>query len=343
MIILAIDLGKFNSVACRYDTATNDATFQRFETDRRVLAHLLQEHRPQLVVVEACSLAGWVSDLCQEHEVQLIVASTSDEAWKWKHLKRKTDRDDALKLAKLAVLEQLTPVHTPAKAVRETRSLIRHRKALVGQRNRIQNHLRALLVSQGLPMRRGAKAWSQAGLDELRARARPLAECDAENLWRGQIALQLQLLAFVEAQVKAVEAKLDQLGAASDAVQVLESTPGIGRRTAEVVVAWLDRPERFENGRQVSAYAGLVPRRYQSGEMDRSGRITRRGPKLLRSMLVEVAWIMLRYNPWAQKTYARLAGRQRTRKKQAIVGLARKLLVRLWAMLRDGTAWSART
>jgi transposase len=138
-----------------------------------------------------------------------------------------------------------------------------------------------------------------------------------------------------------VEAKLDELGAANEQVQILESTPGIGRRTAEVVVAWLDTPQRFDNGRQVSAYAGFVPKRYQSGEMDRSGRITRRGPKLLRSMLVEVAWIMLRYNPWAMKTYARLAGRQRSRKKQAIVGLARKLLVRLWAMLRDGTTWRA--
>lgn len=107
--------------------------------------------------------------------------------------------------------EQLTPVHTPAKHVREYRSLIKHRKTLVAQRNRIQNHVRALLVSQGLAMPRRTRAWSQAGLDELRALARPLAECDSENLWRGQIHLQLELLAFVSAQEQQVEAKLDEL------------------------------------------------------------------------------------------------------------------------------------
>jgi transposase len=173
MIILAMDLGKFNSVACRFDTASKAATFQRFETDRRVLGRLIREQRPELVVIEACSLAGWVSDLCGELQAKLIVASTSDEAWKWKHIKRKTDRDDALKLARLALHEQLTPVHTPAKRVREYRSLIKHRKTLVAQRNRIQNHVRALLVSQGLAMPRRTRAWSQAGLDELRALARP--------------------------------------------------------------------------------------------------------------------------------------------------------------------------
>jgi transposase len=81
-----------------------------------------------------------------------------------------------------------------------------------------------------------------------------------------------------------------------------------------------------------------VPRQYQPGEADRRGRITRRGPALLRKLLVERAWVMLRYNRWARQVYLRLS-RGRARKKQAIVELARKLLVRCWAMLRDGTPW----
>ena len=95
---------------------------------------------------------------------------------------------------------------------------------------------------------------------------------------------------------------------------------------------------RFETGKQVSAYGGLVPRQYQSGESDRRGRITRRGPALLRKLLVECAWVMLRYNPWARAVYLRLS-RGQARKKQAIVALARKLVVRCWAMLRDQTPW----
>ena len=105
-------------------------------------------------------------------------------------------------------------------------------------------------------------------------------------------------------------------------------------------MAYLGDARRFSNGKQVSAYGGLVPRQFQSGETDRRGRITRRGPALLRKLLVECAWVMLRYNAWARAVYQRLS-RGKARKKQAIVALARKLLVRCWAMLRDGTPWRA--
>ena len=125
---------------------------------------------------------------------------------------------------------------------------------------------------------------------------------------------------------------------ASGAVQLLETVPGVGPRTAEAIVAHLHEPGRFDSGKQVSAYVGLVPRQYQSGESDRRGRITRRGPALLRKLLVECAWVMLRYNPWARAVYQRLS-RGKARKKQAIVALARKLLVRCGAMLRDQTPW----
>jgi len=113
----------------------------------------------------------------------------------------------------------------------------------------------------------------------------------------------------------------------------------VGRRTAEAVAVYLDDAKRFSNGREVSAYSGLVPRQYQSGEMDRRGRITRRGPSLLRKLLVEAAWCALRYNAWARGVVQRISRGQRTRKKQAIIALARKLLVRLWAMMRDGVPW----
>jgi transposase len=121
--------------------------------------------------------------------------------------------------------------------------------------------------------------------------------------------------------------------------QRLLSVPGVGPRTAETIAAYVDRPQRFKNSRQVSAYAGLVPRQYQSGQTDRRGRITRRGPRLLRKMLVEAAWVMLRYNDWARQIVQRISKGQRTRKRQALVALARKLLVRCWALLRDETTW----
>jgi transposase len=139
-------------------------------------------------------------------------------------------------------------------------------------------------------------------------------------------------------RIAAVERALDALAEADEATQLLETTPGLGRRTAEAVAAHRGDPHRFASAKPVGAYAGLVPRPYQSGVTDRNGRITRRGPKLLRAALVECAWCSLRYNPWARETWLRLQANGLSKKK-AIVALARKLLVRCWAILRTGTPW----
>ena len=111
------------------------------------------------------------------------------------------------------------------------------------------------------------------------------------------------------------------------------------RRQAEVLVAAIDDPHRFRNAREVSSYIGLVPKQYQSGQTDRHGRITKRGSRLLRTMLVECAWVALRYNAWAQVVYERIHGGQKTRRKKAGIALARKLAVVAWAMMRDETDW----
>jgi transposase len=337
-IILAIDLGKYKSVACLYHDDPAGARFLSFTTCRTELVRLLQQHQPAVVVIEACALAGWVHDLCVERGWTCLVANTASEAWKFKHTKRKTDRDDALRLAQLYALGQLPTVVMPAQQTRQWRALIAYRQTLVGRRVTIQNRIRSLLVGQGLPAPRGAKAWSSAGLDGIGRHALPLADCTAEELWRGLLLLALTELRQVRELLDQTEQRLDALAQADQGVQTLETIPGVGPRTAETIVAYLGDPQRFATGKQVSAYGGLVPRQYQSGEMDRRGRITRRGPALLRKLLVECAWVMLRYNPWARAVYKRLS-HGKARKKQAIVALARKLLVRCWAMLRDGTPW----
>ena len=118
--ILAIDLGKYKSVACWYDPAGGEVRFESFATSRLNLVRLLDGRRP-VVVIEACALCGWVSDLCGQLGVECHVANTASEAWKFKHAKRKTDRDDALRLAQLFALKQLPTVAIPAKPVRESR------------------------------------------------------------------------------------------------------------------------------------------------------------------------------------------------------------------------------
>jgi transposase len=283
-------------------------------------------------------LSGWVFDLCQELGLRCKVANTASEAWKFKHTKRKTDKDDALRLAQLEALGQLPTVTVPPPQTRQWRALIAHRQALVGRRCACQNRVRALLVGQGLPAPRGARAWATLGLAGIAQHAQPLADCAADALWRGLLELTLTEYRHTLGLIDQVEARLNALGRADAGVRLLQTAPGVGPRTAETVVAYLGDPRRFTTGKQVSAYGGLVPRQYQSGDTDHRGRITRRGPALLRKLLVECAWVMLRYNSWARAVYARLS-RGQARKKQAIVALARKLLVRCWAMLRDGTPW----
>src|ERR1051326_6545012 len=337
--ILAIDLGKYKSVVCLHDADTGEYRFTTFDTSRTTIRQLLDKERPAVVIVEACLLAGWVHDLCGELGVPCQVANTASEAWKFKHLKRKTDKDDALRLAQLYQLGQLPTVSFPPTAVRQWRALLAVRQALGGRRVAVQNRIRSLFVGQGLPAPRGARAWTETGLAGMAQYAKPLAECGADELWRGLLELALTEYRQVRELVAQAETRLDALGKQSPVVVLLETAPGLGPRTAEVIAAYLHDAGRFTTGKQVSAYSGLVPRQHQSGEMDRRGRISRRGPSLLRKLLVECAWCMVRYNGWARGIYQRLTGGGQRRKKQAIVALARKILVRTWAMLRDQKPW----
>ena len=192
MKILAIDLGKYKSVACNYVTATGTARFTTVVTHVLELDRLLLRESPDLVVIETCSIAGWVYDLCCQRGVKCQVANPSSEAWKWKNVKRKTDRDDALKLAQLAALGQLPTVYVPAPETRQRRALLNYRQSLITRRVAIQNHLRAIVQREGILLDRGRRAWTVAGFEVIQQLAKPLEQCSADELWRGEAALELQ-------------------------------------------------------------------------------------------------------------------------------------------------------
>jgi transposase len=338
MNILAIDLGKFNSMCCFFDTTTQEHRFQAAATTRSYLTAVLTRHEIDLVVMEACGPCGWIADLCHQLGKKTLVCSTNEEAWKWRNVKRKTDKDDALKLARLAMHKELKPVHIPSHTAREHRTLVKYRKTLDQRLNRIRNGVRSLFANRGIEIARGARAW-HSGREQIDAYRRPLAECSLDELWRGQLDLELTQLDALAAQLAEVERRLEAIAEDDERIRRLQTIPGVGRKTAEVLVTALDDVQRFTNARQVSAYIGLVPRQYQSGETERFGRITKRGSGLLRTMLLECAWASLRYNPWARATYERIHGGQKTRRKKAAIALARKIAVVAWAMLKHQTDW----
>jgi transposase len=343
MLILAIDLGMSKSVSCLFDTQTGATRYHAVATGREALRQQLVRLRPELVVVEICPLAAMVHDLGLELAIKVLVADTTQDAWRWRNVKRKTDRDDALKLARLAALGQLNAVYIPAPPMRQRRALVEQRCTVVREQTRCKNRIRALLVRQEVRLPRGKMTWTAAAVMALQEVARPLKDCAVEELWRGMLHVELQQLEHLRQLREQVESKLNELADADPRVLLLETVPGVGRRTAEVVVTVLDEARRFANRRQVGAYAGLTPRRYQSGDMDRQGRISKRGNPLLRLALNQAAWAAVRYSPHFREVFMRVSRLSKARRKQAIVAVMHHLLVVCWAMLRDGQRYRAPT
>lgn len=344
MRILAIDIGKNKSVACDYDTvATANQGFETIRTTPQEVHDLIVKRGPDRVVIEICGVSGWFVDLCKGLGIEIQVANPTHDAWRWKNVKTKTDRTDALKLAQLSAANQLPTVYIPALPIRQWRALIAHRHRLIRERTRAKNAIRALIDQQGLSasMGDGKKAWGTRAVDSLDKMSRNLADLDMNELWRGQLKLQLLRMDQLNDLINQVTVKLDAIGEKNDKVQLLRSMPGIGPRLAEIVVATIDDPKRFKSAKHVGSYAGLAPRQYQSGAMDRKGHISCQGNPLLRALLVEVTWASQMHNPWLKALCQRYQRGSKGRAKIGIVATARRLLVICWAMLRDGTRWKA--
>jgi transposase len=340
MKILALDLGKNKSVWCEYQTESMQETYVKTVTTPQALQELLVEHKPDRLVLEVGPSAGWVCDVAEALGIPTQVANPNHEAWRWRNVKKKTDRVDALKLAQLSAMGQLPLVHMPGCKTRQWRSLIAYRQSLVDRRTAVKNHIRAVYERQGLRLPGGKKAWSQAAIAQWSSQdARPLSEVGPEELWRGELYVEWQQLKQVEQSLAELERKLSELAQADERCQRLQTAPAVGPRLSEMVVALVDDPKRFSSGKEVGAYAGLTPRQWQSGESDRQGHISRAGNAQLRRLLIQVAWIGVRNKTWMLEVFERIKRGSDKRKKVAITAVARQLFIRLWAMLRDQTEW----
>jgi transposase len=143
-----------------------------------------------------------------------------------------------------------------------------------------------------------------------------------------------------EEAIRRVTVELDKLAEANVGVQLLCTIPGVGRRTAEAVVAYLDDPDRFARSNRVGSYAGLVPCQDSSGGTERLGHITKEGPATMRWLLVQAAWQVVRREPFMRAYFDRIAGGQKEYRKKALVATAHKLLRCMHSMLRTGEEWN---
>ena len=241
----------------------------------------------------------------------------------------KTDRNDARGLAQLARTGFFNPVHVKSLPAHAVRSLISARKKLVGQRVMLENQIRGLAVVFGARLPRALSR----GFIEAALRASDGIE-GLSAAMRGLVAARAAVLSAVAA----IDADLKRMAKASDACRRLMAVPGVGPLTALAFAAAVDDPTRFRRSRDIGAYLGLVPRRYQSGEIDYVGSISKCGDRRLRTLLYEAANVMLtrfrgrlKLKDWA------LAVAARSSMRKARVALARRLAVIMHAMLRNGT------
>lgn len=288
---------------------------------------------PYAICYEASCGYGALYDRLRPRAARVVVAHPGQVRLIFR-AKRKSDRVDARKLARLLYLEAVPPVYVPSLAVRSWRRLIETRRHLVAKRTRVKNGLRSLLRSHGVRAVRGL--WSKKGLAWLREVAWPSASAALER------DLLLSELALLEEQVRRLTAELDRLGSGHPGVRLLSTIPGVGPRTAEAVVAYIDDPDRFGHGGQVGAYFGLVPRQDQSAATNRLGHITKEGPASVRQLVVEASWQVIRRSATAKARFERIAGGQKERRKIALVAVGHWLLRCMHAMLRTGEVWRER-
>ena len=245
----------------------------------------------------------------------------------------KTDRKDARGIAQLMRLGWFRPVHCKSVPAQETRALLTARKLLQTKCLDVEMGLRGVLRGFGLKVGPTTARSFAARVREL-VEGHPALTAVAQALLAAREAL--------GAQLRGLEKRLRDQARDDDRARLLMTAPGVGVIVALTFVAAVDDPGRFRSSRAVGAHFGLTPRRYQSGETDVTGRISKTGDAGVRTALYEAANIILTRSvkgsalkSWA----ARLAGRAGMRK--AKVALARKLGVVLHRMLADGKPFIA--
>ena len=348
MSILSFDLGDFNAESAwlHVDETTGTLSRGTVLTTSAALEPFLREQRPTTVLCEACLMTAVLMDAVNAAlpGVPVLAANTNADAWRWTKTKCKTDPKDCERLIRLHRVGELQTVRIPCRRDREFRRMLYHRGNLVERRTALYNSIRSACKRHEVILPAGQAAWKDDGLAMLETLAKASSgsrQLDDEAIWRIEVGHSLSQLRLLNTQIDQVEAIIHSELDRRPEAQRLLSIPGVGPQLAAFLLAFIGDPKRFKTGKQVAAYCGLAPRIYQSGKTERSGHITKAGNVRLRKILVNVAWLARRYNPWARELFDRLVGnsKSKARRKVAIVAVARRLVIRCWALWRDGTTW----
>jgi transposase len=245
----------------------------------------------------------------------------------------KTDKKDARGIAQLMRLGWFRPVHCKSLPSQEVRAILTARKLLQGKLHDMDLSLRGILRGFGLKVGKTTPRTFAARVREL-VEGHPTLEMIASSFLKARDVLAAEFAGF--------ERRLRAMARENADARRLMTTPGVGVLVAMTFVTAVDAPERFRSSRDVGPHFGLTPKKYQSGEVDRSGHISKVGDVGVRTALYEAANVILTrpvkgsdLKIWALDVARRAVSRK------ARVALARKLAVVLHRMLKDGTAFVA--
>jgi transposase len=276
------------------------------------------------VGMEASGHARWFERLLAELQLELWIGDAAQIRAK-RVRKQKTDRQDAQLILKLMLKDDFPQIWVPSWENRDLRQLLWHRHRMVQARTRIMNQLQAVALNEGLRCKK--RLWGERGRQQLESfRLSPWASrrrCDL-----------LELLDRLNPTIAELSQAIEQEVENCPEAKRLMTHPGVGPLTALAFVLIIGKAERFQCGKQIASYLGLVPLEDSSGNRRRLGHITKQGNSLLRFLLVEAAQVTVRSLPEWRSKYFHLA--MRRGRKIAKVAMARRLAIGLYWMWRKG-------
>jgi transposase len=283
--------------------------------------------------LEAGPLSQWLYAGMREAGLAVELLETRHVRDAFKAMPVKSDRNDARGIAQLMRLGWFRPVHCKSLPAQELRAVLTGRKLLQGKRHDVEMSLRGILRGFGLKV-------GPTTAHSFERRIRDLVE-EHPTLVAVADALLLAWATLGE-QLGKLHKRLVSLARDDARARLLMTTPGVGVLVALTYVAAIDDPGRFKSSKATGAHFGLTPKKYQSGETDVTGRISKIGDASVRTALYEAANVILTrpvkgssLKSWAMRV-AKRAGMRKAK-----VALARKLAVVLHRMLVDGTTFVA--
>lgn len=330
MLYVGLDVHSKQSSLCILNSGGGTVNQIQLKGPRSaVVDHLRQLKEPFAICYEASCGYGHLYEQVRPLAAHVAVAHPGKLRLIYRS-KQKNDRVDAQKLAKLLLLDMVPPVHVPNIDVRAWRSLIILRQRVMTQVVRAKSQIRGVLRENDIA---GAKwLWSKKKLAWLETlELHPIAKLRLE--------LAVEEFKSLKMKTRRLEAELQKYADRHPAIKLLMTIPGVGIRTAETFVAWVDDVTRFRNNRQIGSYFGLVPCQDASADRNRLGHITRDGPPVMRKLICEATWTAIKKCPRFKQFFEQVMGGKSERKKIALVATMHRMIKVMGAMLRSGQAY----